>query len=572
MQRANLQEVIRRRIMQMAATGLRSFCTTGLVLGTLFFAASLTPSLIPRGATVQGVLGGAAFAFGYLTGVVLRALWHFLALPEARPSHIRRARLTAIVICLVIAVAFLQMAPGWQNGVRAAMNMEPVDGVHSFRIVGIALAVFVLSVIIARLFSRAGHGLARLMTRLMPPRVAALTGFAIMGLLVWTLANGLLLSAGLRLADTSFRQLDAFIPDELTAPANPLVSGSSQSHIGWMELGRAGRNFVSGVTPFGELAAYHTEGAKAPIRLYVGLAAGETIEDRARLALAEMQRTGAFDREILVIVTPTGTGMIDPDAIRSLEYLTAGDVATVAVQYSYMASWLTLLVEPEYGADSARAVFATIYDYWRELPRDERPQLYLHGLSLGSMNSDLSADLFDVIGDPYQGALWSGPPFPSRTWNTATRERRPGSPAWLPRFRDGSVIRFANQYGFGEPNLPERDFAAWGPLRIVYLQYASDPITFFSPQIAWRRPDWLNAPRGPDVSPELRWIPVVTMLQLFADIISARAAPLGHGHFYAPEHYVTAWHAVIEFDRWQDGPRWDGRSLERLRRHLIATR
>lgn len=572
MRQRGLREVIRQYLMQSAATAIRGFCTTGLVLGTLLFAASLTPSLIPRGASVQGILSGFAFAFGYLAGVVIRGLWRFLALPEAPPAHVRRARLVALALCLVIATLFLQQASGWQNSVRAAMDMEPVDGIRSFRIVAMAVAVFVLCIVTARLFTRAGHMLARLMTRLMPPRVAALTGFTILATLVWTLANGLLLSGALRLADSSFRQLDAFIPEELSAPAKPLVSGSPQSHIDWMELGRAGRNFVSGVTRFDELAAFHSDGAKVPIRLYIGLAAGETIEDRARLALAELQRTGAFEREILVIATPTGTGMIDPDAIRSLEYLTAGDVATVAVQYSYMASWLTLLVEPEYGADSARTVFMDIYDYWRELPRDERPKLYLHGLSLGAMNSDLSADLFDVIADPYQGALWSGPPFSSRTWNTATRERRPGSPAWLPRFRDGSVIRFANQTGFGDPDLPERDFAPWGPLRIVYLQYASDPITFFSPQIAWRPPDWLHDPRGPDVSPALRWMPVVTMLQLLADIISARAAPLGHGHFYAPEHYVTAWHAVIAFDRWPEGPQWDGRRLEQLRRHLIATR
>lgn len=572
MHHERLRDVIRRRLMRAGASALRSFCTTGLVLGTLFFAASLTPSLIPRGAIVQGVLGGFAFAVGYLTGVMLRAAWRFLTLPEASPTHVRRARLAATVICLVIAISFLQLASGWQNGVRAAMDMDPVDGVRSFRIVGIALAVFALCIGLARLFILTGHALARLMTRLMPARVAALAGFTVVAVLVWTLANGLLFSGALRMADSSFRQLDAFIPDDLAAPANPLLSGSAQSHVEWMELGRTGRNFVSGVTPFDRLAAFHADGATAPIRLYVGLAAGETIEDRARLALAELQRTGAFEREMLVIATPTGTGWIDPSAIRALEYLTAGDVATVAVQYSYMASWLTLLVEPEYGADSARAVFTKIYDYWRELPEESRPKLYLHGLSLGAMNSDLSADLFDVIGDPYQGALWSGPPFPSRTWNTATRERRPGSPAWLPRFRDGAVIRFANQNGFGDPGLPERDFAPWGPLRIVYLQYASDPITFFSPETAWRRPDWLREPRGPDLSPQLRWIPVVTMLQLLADITSARAAPLGYGHGYAPEHYVTAWHAVIDFSLWPDGPDWDGRNLERLRRHLADGR
>ena len=59
--------------------------------------------------------------------------------------------------------------------------------------------------------------------------------------------------------------------------------------------------------------------------------------------------------------------------------------------------------------------------------------------------------------------------------------------------------------------------SSWGAFRIAFLQYASDPITFFSPQSAWREPDWLKAPRGPDVSPDLHWFPLVTMLQLVAD-------------------------------------------------------
>ena len=50
-------------------------------------------------------------------------------------------------------------------------------------------------------------------------------------------------------------------------------------------------------------------------------------------------------------------------------------------------------------------------------------------------------------GDPVQGALWSGPPFASTLWRSLTEERNPDSPAWLPRFRNGSFARFMNQDG-----------------------------------------------------------------------------------------------------------------------------
>src|SRR5690606_39344309 len=88
--------------------------------------------------------------------------------------------------------------------------------------------------------------------------------------------------------------------------------------------------------------------------------------------------------------------------------------------------------------------------------------------------------------------------------------------------------------------------ALWGPIRIFYLQYASDPITFFDYQSLYRRPEWLDEPRGPDVSPELRWYPVITFLQLVLDMALATTAPLGYGHLYAPEHYIYAWVEVTE--------------------------
>src|SRR5690606_26721761 len=112
-------------------------------------------------------------------------------------------------------------------------------------------------------------------------------------------------------------------------------------------------------------------------------------------------------RSILVVVTPTGTGWIDPAAMNSLEYLHGGDVASVALQYSYFSSPLSLLFEPERGAEAARALFAEVYGYWTTLPKDARPRLYVHGLSLGSLNSEKSVELFEVLGDPIQGALWS---------------------------------------------------------------------------------------------------------------------------------------------------------------------
>jgi len=97
----------------------------------------------------------------------------------------------------------------------------------------------------------------------------------------------------------------------------------------------------------------------------------------------------------------------------------------------------------------------------------------------------------------------------------------------------------------------ERGDVEWGSFRIAFLQYASDPITFFSPGTAWREPDWMREPRGPDVSPHLRWFPIVTMLQLAADMMVG-SAPEGFGHVYAPDDYIHAWLALTEPAGWND--------------------
>jgi uncharacterized membrane protein len=111
--------------------------------------------------------------------------------------------------------------------------------------------------------------------------------------------------------------------------------------------------------------------------------------------------------------------------------------------------------------------------YWTALPREARPRLYLHGLSLGSYYSDLSTDFYKVINDPFDGAFWVGPPYSSRSWRQITAAREPGSPAWFPRFRDGALVRFTAQQ-----NALDDGHAPRGGMRIVYLQYASDPVTF----------------------------------------------------------------------------------------------
>jgi uncharacterized membrane protein len=535
----------------------RTLSGFGLLLGTLFFCAALMPSLLPRSTLSQGVLAGAALAAGYAVGVFFRWLWHYLGLDDP-PERLRGpVNIVIAIVCAALAGYFLSQVTGWQNSVRVLMGMPPVASGHLLEVVLTALATFLVLLILARIYGFLSRFLSRHADRFLPRRIANVLGVLLALALVWSLVTDVLVTQALRALDASFAQYDALIEPESAQPESPLKSGSENSLLRWDELGRTGREFIVSGPAAEEIAAISGRVAQEPIRVYVGLRAAEAPADRARLALRELIRTGAFERSVLVLVTPTGTGWIDPAAMNTVEYLHHGDIASVALQYSYLNSPLSLLVEAEYGADVARALFAEVYRYWSALAPEQRPRLYLHGLSLGALHSQRSWELHELLGDPFQGALWSGPPFKSELWRRITGDREPQSPEWRPQFRDGRFVRFMNQQGTSEPS-----DAPWGPMRLLYLQYASDPITFFDYRYAWRRPDWLSAPRGPDVAPTLRWFPLVTMLQLAVDMAVTTPTPAGFGHVYAPSDYVDAWTVVTD----PDG--WDAQALIRLKAHL----
>lgn len=530
----------------------------GLVLGALFMAASLTPSLIPRGEGVQGALAGVCFAAGYGVAVLLRWIWVTLDLPLIRGRLRRRLLLVSAAVAALIVASFLWRATDWQNSIRTVMGMEPAPAELPLMIGTIALAVATVLLTLSKLIALFLRRLIGRIERVVPRRAAHLLGLIIGGVLLWSLANGVLFSGFIRTADTSARALDAVVPPDIRPPADPLRTGSPASLVAWEDLGREGRNYIATTPTPQAIAAIAGGPALQPLRAYVGLNAAGTAEDRAALAVAELDRIGGFDRSILVVAMPTGTGWLDPAAMETLEYLHRGDVATVALQYSYLPSWISLLVEPEYSAEAGRALFSAVRRHWLTLPPAARPKLYLYGLSLGAYSSQQSLRLSEMIDQPFAGALWVGPPFVSPLWQTVTRERDPASPEWLPLMERAQAVRFTN----GRQGLSAQD--AWGGIRIVYLQYASDPVVFFSPGSLLHPPGWMNAPRGPDVSPELRWYPIVSFLQLAFDMAVSLNVPMGHGHLYAYGDHIAPWIAVTQ----PEG--WDPQGLDRLRAHFAA--
>lgn len=534
-----------------------SFSFTGLVCAAIWFAISLTPSLLPRIYVVQGLLSGIAVALGYGMGVSSVWLWQYLELPESRGRAADALRWLAILGSLVLVVTFLWRATIWQNSIRGLMEMETLETAYPLRVMLIAIVFGAVLITTARILWWICRAIDRRVSRVVPQRVSYVLTTLIVGYLLIVIVNGVLARFALNLADSVFARIDHVVDEEIPQPTDALASGSQESLIPWDSIGRQGKEFIVADPNEEHLREFAGGRALPPLRVYVGLRSRQTPQQRAELALEELKRVGGFDRSVLVVATPTGTGWLDPGAVHTLEYMHGGDTAIVSMQYSYLPSWITILVDSQKSRRSADILFEKIYGYWRTLPKEDRPRLYLHGLSLGALGSETCADLFTLFEDPIHGAVWSGPPFPSTKWAAVTADRNPGSPQWLPRFRDGAMVRFTGQQNSLHPSGKR-----WGKMRFVYVQYASDPMTFFSPSLIFRRPEWLVGKRGPDVSPYLDWYPFVTFLQVACDLPMATSVPTGHGHNIAPANYIDAWIAVTE----PEG--WDAADTERLKQHL----
>lgn len=522
----------------------------GLIGAALFFTASLAPSMLPRSGLFQGLVSGITIAIGYGLGVFVAWLWRYLGLPVVTTAD-RRGRILlsgVVVVVAVIVVVSVWRQVGWQNDVRDLFDMEPIGPAVWLPIVPITLVVALVLLIAARGVRRLAQLFVGWADRVLPPRVARVAGVTAVVLLAYVVISGVLIDGLFAAANQSFSVRDRADMDGVERTTSELRSGGPGSEVEWDSLGREGRRFIAGGPTVEELHEFSGGGAMEPIRVYAGIRSADDLQSRADMVLAELERTGAFDREVLVVVTTTGTGFIEPNAMNPLEYLYNGDTAVAGVQYSYLPSWISLLADQEVTKETSKAVFDTIHAHWSTLPESQRPKLYLFGLSLGSYGVESILTSINVVNSPINGALMAGPPFVNSLWRQLTTDRDPGSPAWLPVYENGRTVRFTSHVdALDEPT------GTWGDTKIVYLQHASDPVSFFSPRLAFSSPEWIQPDqRGPDVSPHMGWVPLVTMWQVLFDLPRAGSVPPGHAHLYTSAEYLAAWDAIARPDGWTD--------------------
>ncbi|HJU03019.1 MAG TPA: alpha/beta-hydrolase family protein, partial [Actinomycetes bacterium] len=376
----------------------------------------------------------------------------------------------------------------------------------------------------------------------------------------WLVASGLLLNGLAALADRSFSIRNTTTATDVEPPASPLRSGGPGSKVSWDSLGRQGRTITGTGPSAADIAAWSGSVAQEPIRAYAGTLAAASVEERAKLAVQDLERAGGFDRANLLVATTTGSGWLDPGAIDAFEYLTGGDSAMVAMQYSYLPSWLSYLVDQQKAREAGRELFDAVYDRWSKLAPAERPRLYVFGLSLGSFGGETAFSGEYDLRNRTAGALFAGPPNFNILYREFTDHRDPGSREVEPVYRDGRTVRFTNDV---VAEIPPASLARWNRTRVLYLQHPSDPIVWWGPSLLWNRPDWLDEPRGRDVLDAMVWIPVVTFWQVTVDLPMAAGVPPGHGHTYTAE-FVDGWAAILQ------PPTWTPARAERLREIVTA--
>ena len=518
----------------------------GLTAATWAFAASLVPSLLPRAAWLQGIVSGVTVVVGYGLGTATHALWRYLGIPGLR-GRWRTAALVSLVGLGLWAVLWNGWKlVGWQNEIRALFGMEPTSPMIWPVVIVVTMSIATLLLVVARAVRLLGHVTVARLARRLPRRLAIVLGTGLVMTLFWGLWSGVIVNGFFAAANAIFAPRDTTGSMSTDRPTAPERSGSPESLSAWEDLGYYGRIFVRGGPTVARLEEVNGPGAKEPIRVYAGLQSAETPQARADLVLAELERTGAFDRKVLVVATTTGMGFLDRRATDPLEYLWNGDTAIAGVQYSYLPSWISLLADQEAVVETSRTVFETVREHWATLPEGDRPALYLYGLSLGTMGVESVLTSVNIVNEPVDGALMVGPTFLNDMHARLENGRDAGSPASLPVYERGRTVRFAD-----EQNGVEGPEGPWGPTRVVYLQHASDPVVFFSSDLAFSRPEWLaDGQRGPDVSLTMGWVPLVTMWQVLLDMPGAGEVPTGYGHMYSARANLDGWAAVTRPPGW----------------------
>lgn len=525
----------------------------GLAFGGLALVLSFSPSLLPRSWPLQGAAAGVTAGMVY--GLAVLVAWgvrHTARMVNVRVEVTsdpdRWVRYVGLAVLILVPLWYWVWAVRGQGRTAELVQMEAPPFWQSFLAVVLGILIAGLGVLLGRSARWLARRLAARVPSSVPRWAAVAASAAVVALVAVWATNAVLVSRVANALGERFYEVNSQTREGVVAPTVPERSGGPGSLLGWDTLGQEGQVFVTGGPSATDIEQVTGAPALEPIRVYGGLGFADSFGEVADGVVAELHRTGAFERSVLVVYNTTGTGWVNEWSAQPVEYLTGGDSAIAAMQYSYLPSPLALIADRVRPPMAGKAFFDRIYAEWETLPEESRPRLMVAGESLGSFGGHGAFTSKEDMVERVDGAVWIGTPAFTPLWRAITRDRQNGSPEVAPVVDNGQHLRFVTRPQDLVADIYGRPLGEWEEPRIAYLQHASDPISRWDTSLIRSRPDWITERAGTDVNKDIEWYPLVTFWQVTTDQALGNATAPGHGHLYHHD-LVATWTAVLGEDK-----------------------
>jgi uncharacterized membrane protein len=303
-----------------------------------------------------------------------------------------------------------------------------------------------------------------------------------------------------------------------SAPTDAHLSGSGHSAVDYSLLGREGARFINSVTTAAHAEQLGVQRTHDPIRVFVSVANADSISSRVSLAMSELIRNKAFDREYLLIQAPAGSGYANSTPVDVVELLSGGNCAAVSVSYGLLPSFLSLTKVRLAGETQRELLNAIDHELIGRRNKGKHvPKILLYGESLGARVQQFAIPLGSSDLDKYSvyRALWVGTP-------------------------GGRIADTFHQLCASESVTVDRpeQIPANTDNRVWFLEHDGDPVVRFRPDLAWAPPKWLDPelPRGRNIPAEMSWTLGVTWVTVGIDTLFATSIKPGDfqslGHDY----------------------------------------
>ena len=525
----------------------------GVIAALAMYAVSVAPSLMARSWAWHAVASGVLVSSGYVAGVIVQNVgarviaMTGLTIRASEPVEIGFRVCVAAIFAVWWLYAVIQSYRRARVAARLVNMPGETFGEYLLGTAGTVVIAWTLITIVVGM-NRLGRMLVAMLDGYMPRPAAILVGVAILVVIVFFLTSNVILRGGIGFFRHHAEQMNTRTARGIYKPFVPERSASPASPVTWESVGGQGRVFLGRGPSRLDIAQVCGGEAMEPIRVYSGMPTGGVgIEQAAATVVAELRRTGAFDRAVILIAASTGSGWVDEWQVQPLEFLTRGNCATASLQYSYVPSALNWLTGLEPAQEASAALFRAVRAELNTMDEADRPALVVCGESLGAFASQSVFSSVEEVLSQVDGALWVGTPAFTPMHAELTAARHKGSPEVAPVVYNGRRVRFVNEPSDLRTDLYGRELGPWGFPRLVYAQHPSDPVVWWNRKLLWTQPDWLRERAGRDVSPFVEFTRFVTFIQVLADLPVAGTAPGGHGHTYN-EELIPLWRAILGFD------------------------